>query len=429
MPEKLTSRVLSLILASLAGLSSLLQTGCSLPATELRSGTQKLMIPWVQDGNYSIQTVSVATLTNVSEVEGSSALFMMSPSIVDRRIVGLRPRARTFLDAQGVHVPTDQLSLHLLTLYAHMEKLRDLDTAVGLGQLLPLPRVVGVEVQIPQKRRNVLENNALYSPENDALLFVPYQGNDLPLTVNGGVIAHEHFHALFNYLVLKPTSKRLKSEDAGRVHPRQEKDMGEVFKDLPSSSSRKKLTPSFGNNAWELYHINLLRAMNEGMADLWGWVYSGDPIFVRRSLPNLRKSRDLDNPITQVMSFEKFRDQTVVHALSGNEVNDAYVLANQYAASLRGVFEPYLEKNKMRRQDLARQIVDALPLLTDRILKLEKDEWLQPAVLIEIFAEKLQGQERELCLPLMKLIPNLEDPDLQSRCQRLANLETAKEKS
>lgn len=434
-----------------------LLTACSFVATEQGSNSgQRVLIPWSVDGQYQFQAVTLNSLLNLPSLTGTSALFMLTPSVVDNRLAGFQPRVRTFRDNDGVYVPTDEISLHLLTLYAHIEKLQELDAAVGLGQLLPKPRIVGVEVRIPQKQRAQVENNALYSPQLDALLFVPYRGDDLPLTVNAGVVAHEHFHALFNYLVLKPSKAKIKAVRAAQVHPGEEKILREVFEEIPADAEVTNGTVSVGHPGtleqpvgksavvagdqesdparigqesvgledWEVYHINLLRAMNEGLADVWGWIYSGDNIFVRRSIPGVQKTRDLERSgQPRLSTMETFRQQTLAASISGDESVRAYELGTRYARAIKNVFEPALQKSGRSRMDLAKLMVQVLPKVKDRIEKIDKSQWLKPGVLLELFARELPPNDRELCAPLLSADPELNEAAIQEACQGPATTE------
>lgn len=424
-----------------------LMSACSFVATEqsTQSG-QRVLIPWSSDGQYRFEAVSLNSLLNLSSLTGKSALFMLSPSVVDQRLAGFQPRVRTFRDQDGVYVPTDELSLHLLTLYAHVEKLQELDAAVGLGELLPKPRIVGVEVRIPQKQRGQVENNALYSPQLDALLFVPYKGDDLPLTVNAGVIAHEHFHSLFNFIVLKPAKAKIKAVRAAQVHPGEEKILREVFESIPEDATvntgsvgasvpgtSKTIVPgeeeigptsigqeSVGMEDWEVYHVNLLRAMNEGLADVWGWIYSGDNIFVRRSIPIVQKTRDLELSGQQrLYSMESFRQMTLAASIAGDESVRAYELGTIYARALKNVFEPELKKVGRTRMDLAKVVVKVLPKLKTHIESLDKTQWMKPGALMELFVKELPPEQMELCAPLLRADAELGEASIREMCDAL----------
>lgn len=426
-----------------------LMTACSFVATEQGSqGGHRVLIPWSTDGQYKFESVTLNNLLNLPSLTGKSALFMLSPSVVDSRLAGFQPRVRTFRDGDGVYVPTDELSLHLLTLYAHIEKLQDLDAAVGLGDLLPKPRIVGVEVRIPQKQRGQVENNALYSPQLDALLFVPYKGDDLPLTVNAGVVAHEHFHSLFNYIVLKPAKAKIKAIRAAQVHPGEEKILREVFEDIPENARVNNGTVSVGPlngqpkpavvpgeedigpsnigqesvglEDWEVYHVNLLRAMNEGLADVWGWIYSGDNIFVRRSIPLVQKTRDLELSGQQrLYSMENFRQMTLAASIAGDESVRAYELGTIYARAVKNVFEPEMKKAGRTRLDLAKIVVKVLPKLKENIEALDKSRWMKPGALMELFARELPADQRELCAPLLRADAEMGEAAISELCDKI----------
>lgn len=438
------------LFAALSASLILAELGCSLAAREQNPSQDdyRVLLPWSVDGKYQFHNVDLHSLLNLSSLKSETTMFLLSPSLSGKQLVGYQPRVRTFVNQDGVHVPTDELSLELLTLYAHLEKLEDLDEAVGLGQLLPKPRVVGVEVRIPQKQsksqNQQVENNALYSPQLDALLFVPYHGPDLPLAVNAGVVAHEHFHALFNYLVLKPARAKIRAIRTAQAHSKEEKKMISQFAGLDEAVTTaadqmnggvKRNSPLVGDpktntgngdstvglEDWEVYHINLLRAVNEGLADVWGWVYSGDKVFVRRSIPALKATRDLEaSAQVHLYNREVFQQLTVTASYSGMEANRAYELGTQYARLIKMSFEPALKKSSLRREALGMIVAKVLPRIRGRMETLEKGSWVKPSELIDMVIDNLNKETIDACATLVRGIPDLSEAQMNERCSEKA---------
>ena len=141
-------------------------------------------------------------------------------------------------------------------------------------------------------------DNAFYNSAVDTLFFVPYKDTALPIPLNPGVIAHEHFHSYFSYQVLNP----LVSE---KVIPR-----------LGSSGNYKTQ-----KGTEDLYSLFVLKAINESLADVWGWIYSNDPDFVALSLPKAQNSRNLDRDIERVSSKAEMQSRVndIIHQCSGAE--------------------------------------------------------------------------------------------------------------
>jgi hypothetical protein len=128
----------------------------------------------------------------------------------------------------------------------------------------------------------------------------------LHLSVNGAVLAHEHFHSVFGRLVQAPLYEYGKSKNidlfedyTGHNTNLFKKEFQELFFayssnslnsiNLVSSESdsqvfRDKLLNDTG--VFTRYHMNkiFLMALNEGLADVWAWLYSSQPCFISNSL-------------------------------------------------------------------------------------------------------------------------------------------------
>lgn len=243
----------------------------------------RVQVPVYSENKYSLQIVELKTLRSLTNFSGTSAQFLMDAKPNDRlQVNGRTPHFRYIRDSEGVVIPLDDESLQMVTTYAHYEHLHELDQQAGMQGVLTYPRKVVVATQIKNSEGTV-ENNAVYSSKFDSLLMAPYSEEALPLMVNAGVIGHEHFHSLFYQLVIKPLGDKYPSPDMPTLHP--------SAWDLELFSlgrvTRNTLSPR------EEYLGTFLRAVNEGLADLWGWVFSGDNNFVGRSLPLQKLTRDL----------------------------------------------------------------------------------------------------------------------------------------
>src|SRR5690606_9491676 len=108
----------------------------------------------------------------------------------------------------------------------------------------------------------------------------------LPMALNGGILAHEHFHAYFFALLLEKVILILDQWPT------------------PTASS----VHSGVKSGWWLPHFNstlnhnmgVLLAWNEGLADFWGYLYSGDPQFIGESLPHRLRARSLDRGVSPI---------------------------------------------------------------------------------------------------------------------------------
>lgn len=271
-----------------------------------------VQVPVFKNTQYELDVVPLKTLTDIRHLEGQSAKFQTESSVVPNpspaqgepknQLHGQDPQIRYFRRADGVYIPTDFLSLQLFSLYASFEKLKLIDESLGLGSLLKWPRKVVVQANVVSGLES-MENTALYSGEFDAYVFVPYTESNMPLMVNQGVVAHEHFHALFQKLFLEPQQKTL----AANVKTESEK----------------------------LLQSAMIRAVNEGLADIWSYLLIGDPSFVGRSIESFRMARDLNAPWNENIPTESRMTQTMKPLSVDEQIGHAYFYGSLLAKFLK----------------------------------------------------------------------------------------------
>jgi hypothetical protein len=198
-----------------------------------------------------------------------------------------------------------------LSAYALLEQIRAWERQEALPAVEdgPIPLVINARVLIrvgSQIGRGY--NNAFFEELYNALWIMPYMGQDLPLAINLGVLAHEYAHARFSRDSATPLS-------------------------LSMSDPRAAATIWLG---W-----------NEGLADYFGFVFSGQPRFGEESLGegDLR-SRALDGPLTALWTSKQFaqclqrRRREGLHFTGGDDSSMpvdrglAYTLGSQYARRL-----------------------------------------------------------------------------------------------
>lgn len=393
-------------------------TACSFLAREQNpSQNLRILLPWSVPGQFGLQVITLNTLSDVSSGSGQVAYFTYGFN-------GPTPHLRTFERADGVLIPSDNISQRLLTVYAHLEKLHDLSRKSQIvNEELDKPLRVSVEAKMLNvQRTGVVENNAQFSPVYNTLMFAPFAGDDLPLVVNAGVIGHEYFHAIFNQLVLKPLRASMVTDLAGEradtVHA------NSIFNDVPLQNmeqpdtecprdvpAEEKLTGDNEKQRRDIYQIRLLRAMNEGLADLWGWIYSGDTSFVGRSLPNFKVDRDLDSDKALVAPGVDFQNSSrmwgACSRFSGQDF--VYNLGTEYAHWLK------VALSKWDRKDIARLVVKVLPKLREQMaLKAKASPYPAPALLMELFAQEVKGQDPGACNEILGRVyaGDLEKKDL-----------------
>lgn len=379
----------------------------------------KVQIPVYTEGAYKLEIVELFSLSNVVDLKGSAAKFLLDANTSQGRLNGRGPHIRYMRDSNDVIVAQDDLSLQLLTAYAHMEKLRNLDEAVGAKGVLSYPRTIAVNARF-RSSKGLLENNALYSGEYDALLVVPYSEGDLPLMANAGVIGHEHFHSLFQKMVVEPLKDKYPHPEQASLHALQANG---------TTIARKGETVRQSMNPRDAYHMVLLRGVNEGLADIWGWVYSGDNSFVGRSLPSEKADRELDATVDKFFSKEK-----ILSAIEDNWSDDSlaglsYQHGTQLARAIRGFSKIYAQDKALSSADVRARIGQALrktlPALKERIDSLKDDEYLTLGQVAGLFTEQISDMHSEECKFVSKLIQDDDQKsiDIDDKCKKIEKQE------
>lgn len=322
------------------------------------AGSQRVLIPWPDgNGSYSLQEVELQTLRNLKEVRGDAADIYVDPKEDGQQIMGPRPAADFVLTDSGLIVPRNYLSSQFFGLYAHAEKLWDLDRLSGADQLISRPRKYGFGLR--ERAGEMTINNAFYLGKFDAIMILPFDGSknenhqQLPMALNAGIMGHEHFHSLFES-VLKGQESALHAEEQSDVMPRQ-------FRQKEESPAE-----------WNAF---LLSALNEGLADVWGWIYSGDTAFLSHSLPTSNSQRRLDTltsgPVRTAADFKQER----MRPDGSYSPQSVYELATYFARRIRAESVSNGSGSLEARQELAKHIVTQLKqLAASKIIDLKQTE-------------------------------------------------------
>jgi hypothetical protein len=161
--------------------------------------------------------------------------------------------------------PLDYHSLDLATTYFNLERSRAYARARGLGDQLDRLRVYYLPRMTIRGSQGVFTDNAAFVSSLHAMVLPPFASlQDIPLSMNRGVVSHEYGHAIFNALVHR-----------GAAVP----DFTERW--CPGDQCAAP-------QGWVMMGI-----VEEGFADTWGTASTGDPRFLRRSIPQVGSSRDV----------------------------------------------------------------------------------------------------------------------------------------
>jgi hypothetical protein len=327
---------------------------CSCGGREGDPSGRLYQIPWPDvNGNYSLTKRFIPELINPKSFSGPSLEVLVNPIFQVGSIVSSESdRGRFIIDGDGVWVPADAVSLQATTMFAHFSELRKFDDITGVAATVGWPASVGIMTERsesdsssgPDSRTGVPRNNAFFSSAINTIVVTPFSGVRMPISLNGGILAHEHFHKIFWKLTLSQVFNR--SSGGGAVsgqgmvqscdwshHAQSASTAAPAAGSLSSSSPglpmpsplalAENSPPSFvlpsqfevelSRNPDVLdFNLFFIRALNEGLADVWAWIYSGDGRFIEKSIYDSEiKLRSLDLPASAMWSPEKIKREYV----------------------------------------------------------------------------------------------------------------------
>lgn len=360
----------------------------------------RVQIPWADEqGKYSLQVIELKTVNNLSRLSGTAAQFLFIPGMTNGKLTGEAPFVHYITNSQGILIPTDRLSVELFSLYAHLEKLREKDARLAIPHSAPM--TVGVQVNF-QANGKAEFNNAFYSADLKAILVVPYVISDLlPLSINGGVLAHEYFHSIFDQFVLTPLGSNLK-------------------KGFDATGTR-------GLDDRAVYRDVLISGINEGLADFWGWAYSGDTDFILHSLNDSRvQNRSLQAKSLTLMRESELKSSTDTFVTYEYANSYYYVLGTQVAQIFKAYSDYTAKKYSLSNSDarlkVSKTIISALSLFEKKFLDTKDEGNLSPWNFIESYVlsrEKTETVDCEFWQLINQNSLNLKDPtELDKLCQK-----------
>ena len=317
------------------------------------------------------------------------------------------PAGRYVSTPTGSFISLDATAIQAATVYAHIERLHKLDVSSGASEFLPPRASIGLNVGITTTDNLRIENNAQYNPTLDAFLFVPYTDTDLPIVFNAGVIAHEHFHSIFQHIVLKgmQISKAYLSAN-----------IDEPNKLPPPTQATQTFAHDTGSPiSIDQYNRYVLRGINEGLADFWGWLYSGDESFVGRSLVNSLETRRLDRGSVQFYDSDFFKLALGRNTNDQTRLSMAYFLGSQYAVYFRNITLKIFngKSDPETRAKMARILILSLPNFKDELLAKLDSQYLAPEIFVKSFMKSLQANSNA---------PSLKDLDVCKSFREIAPL-------
>jgi hypothetical protein len=263
----------------------------------------------------SIQPVDLPTLTDPVAMSGSIATFYLGGQFsLFRAVLSSAPLTERALDSftsppatpridyvvssgeggKAMLVATDYEGLAMATTYYHLQTAYDTFLAAGW-----IPTAISQKVTVlfqPEIPDAALlgfppTDNAAYVSLIDAFMVFPQKILDgLPLPMNPGVIAHEFGHRVFQ---------------------------GQAFRGDPSG----KLVIAQRTNG--IAQINIITSIDEGLADFFAAVVTGNPNFIAPSTPASEAARRRLDTV-RTMPAEYLDGTQPVVTVGENSVYDPY---------------------------------------------------------------------------------------------------------
>lgn len=390
--------------------------------------------------NYDLQVVQLRGIEKLEEVSGQFARFFFSPGSSGPQLTGVAPRAQ-FIHSKNFFVPSDVLSMQMAVIYYHLQNLAFFDKEIGADGVNHWPRSVGLETQINDNSSGesaLQKNNAFYNGQTDSMMFVPYTKNNLPIAVNAGIIAHEHFHSLFYKIVIRTAMQSQKvGLRAASVHS--EDNLEPVRGNVSLSSTDQEKAQTFNET--------LLRGVNEGIADFWGWIYTDDPEFMRWSLPEYQGDRTLvfsEELAGQYKSKENIKNK--IEEITQSSANPqaslvkySYEIGTPYARFLKQMSLLQAKAKNLALADskkiMGQVVFNYIKELGEKVKVLKEKEILDPLSLFDYVAHLAQEQnlvrlDKDSCDFLIKYI-NFDGTDQTklSQCKELTNAQKGQKDS
>ncbi len=410
----------------------LLLLGCS----ELESKKNNIntyRIPWSNgSGKLSFQDVVIDDLNSPYKMSGSSAKVILNGNYNKSSGPQGAVAQPNFIRSGKVLVPADVESIAAVTAYAHMNRLHKLDKDLGVKSFLKWPRVIGVNMLVSTSNGGAGNDSAFHSLVNNTINILPYSKSGKPMYVNGNVLAHEHFHALY-YSKTKWHSMHKQSEMENRLTKADHISICEktgFYSEVAVSLLNKK---EVGLSSAERLKINrkslkklihqtnyvIARAWSEGSADFYSYLYDRNLNFVADSLPGgsdyrkldgryIYKFRDTSEIILNLRVLNNIRcDETMTSVKEYQESGVSsetvyfYRIASDYVKFLKRLIDASIMKKKYG-QNSQKKIVEAMiATLMEMNVYLQANylkTFMSPLKPIDLILEKLNViDDPEVC--------------------------------
>jgi hypothetical protein len=324
--------------------------GCANNPSDDCGGSVLLLWPTAA-GDFKFREIQLPTLKSPTELKGAAAEVYYDARITERGYEGPVARPSLTRTNGNVCVPMDAQSSMALTTYAHVERLYFFDQKLNVADQLSWPRKVGVDIRL-LGGEGISHSNAHYFARIDAMAVVPYRQEGLPLSLNPGIIAHEHFHAHFQSQVNNPINQAIAS-----VISIEEFFYAGFFGNKPTVEELEARPQSV-----EALNKFVIRSWNEGLADFYGAVYSQQADFFSASLQKLGPLRDLAGPLQLLKTGQELvRQAGSFDPAQRSIVSTSY----QQGTLLARLMYKIVQSGSVSSEDLLKMILQRLSKISD----------------------------------------------------------------
>lgn len=319
---------------------SIFSAGCS---DRFQKGSHLYLIPFMNtDGSYTWKEVELTTLDSPIRLSGSTGSIHYKPTANNFRDWG--PAVEPKMTKSGnVWVPLDPSSALALSAYANLEAIRRWEEFIHPKTQNVYPRKLVLDVLVRTSNGQITDN-AMYVPFSDSVLVVPYTKSGLPLSVNQGIMTHEHFHVQF-------------------------------FHNLLASAYGKYAEKESEHNE------NVLGAWNEGLADFYAYVFTQQPRFMDISKilpPQYALVRALDFDFESLS--ESFMYENSSEDLKLNDAKNTCVSGSHYClgTQIGRLLYQMSQGSPSKATNLIRKIYEKFPQWEKNIYAKYFNDKLQP---------------------------------------------------
>lgn len=316
------------------------------------------LLPWAEsaDSKPTLQHVHITTLRNPANVEGPAARIFVKAGVRGHGFAGPAVQAR-WIKSGSLFVPSDVKSGQAVAVYAHYEKIWQMDVKLGIAQNLTWPRQVslGTSASIDDT------DNAYYSDDYDVMVILPYTADGTLMTLNRGVIGHEHFHGYFEKVFAGARENYYKKKN------RTTSDRLVLVTDSPS----KHISPEWTSNEHNSF---LMSAFNEGLADFFAYVYTSQTNSMAKSVPFMKNSRQLDQGDASLLTADQWEFlMTKPEAVKNPKCERhcrKYILGTRFARQLYQMVQIQAQQKNVTpavvRASMAAMIIQSLPRVAEK---------------------------------------------------------------